>query len=47
LGERIDARRNVAIQSARYGGGAARAGDEEHRLVALDHRFSRADIAQP
>jgi hypothetical protein len=44
LGETVDARRDVAVEAARDGGRSAGAGHQEHRLVAFDHRLSRADI---
>jgi hypothetical protein len=47
LGETIDARWNIAVEAARDGGSTAGTGHQEHRLVAFDHRFGRADITQP
>jgi hypothetical protein len=47
LGEAVDAGRDVAIEPARDGGCTAGAGHQEHRLVAFDHRLSRADGAEP
>jgi hypothetical protein len=47
LREAVDARRDIAVQSARHRGGAAGARDQEHCLVAFDHRFSRADAPEP
>src|SRR5258707_15830988 len=47
LGETVDARRDIPVQSTRDGGSTAGTGDQEHGLVAFDHRFSRSDCAQP